>query len=376
MSSCLFLLSWSPTATGGVNQAVIGLSGALQRDTAVRPVIGVTSWGPIALPEQVSGVPVIRIPLHDGYEAGVVPTLKSLVRLPRDLAAITRIVRAQDITIVNVHFPTLGSLVWPVLRALRLYRGKLALTFHGADIRAIGELGTLQRTLWKALISSADVVLTCSAALAAEVRHISPDRKVTVIPNGADIPIFNRASQQRVKTEWFEILNIGKYEHKKGQDVLLAALRALLERGRNVRLTMVGARGPEFDSLQQVASTFGDRVRTVTDVPHDKIPEMMSRSSLFVLPSRAEGFPIVLIEAGAAGLPIVATKIPGVTEFLTDGSNALLVPADDSVALANAIDQMLLNAQLRETLATNIKAHAAGFTWSGYAAAFLGALAL
>jgi glycosyltransferase involved in cell wall biosynthesis len=373
LSSCLFLLSWPPTAVGGVNEAVLGLARALQTDSKLKPIIAVTSWSPAVLPNAVRGIPLIGLQLHDGYDAGVWTAIKSAARLPSDLRAIASALRLHDVKVVNIHFPSLGSAAVSLLQRLRLYKGKVALTFHGADIRHANASGRLARRGWRAFINSVDQVFVCSQALADEVRQLCPQKQVRVIYNGADIGLFasvvrNRGCGQK------RILNVGKFEGKKSQDVLLASFKLLLDRGVDCTLTMIGARGSTTEQIRQAASAFGDRVRMLVDVEHDQIPEHMAHSDLFVLPSRAEGFPIVLIEAGAVGLPVVASNIPGVTELITDGTTGVLVAPDDPNALADAMATVLDSPAIAETLGANLRAKALGFTWRQYADQFTEAL--
>jgi glycosyltransferase involved in cell wall biosynthesis len=373
MDSCMFVLSWPPTATGGVNEAVLGLAGALQATNKLKPIIAVTSWSPVPLPTSVRGIPVLGLQLHDGYQSGIGTALKSLIRLPSDLVAIYKALRINNVVVVNVHFPSLGGAAFVLLRRFGLFKGKVALSFHGADIRGANDSRSLTRMAWKQFIKGADIVFVCSQALATEVRMMSPQIDVRVIYNGADITLFKSVVKTRGSGRK-RLLNIGKFEHKKSQDILLMALRLLLDRGVDCELTMIGAAGPTLEHVRQAAANFPDRVTLLVGVDHDHIPAYMSACDLFVLPSRAEGFPIVLIEAGAAGLPVVATNIAGVTEFITDGTTGLLVEPNDPQALAEAMLKILESEELASSLASRLRGEAFGFTWQRAAEQFIAAL--
>jgi glycosyltransferase involved in cell wall biosynthesis len=369
----MFVLSWPPTGVGGVNEAMLGLAGALKAGSQMNPLIAVTSWSPIPLPQEIRGIPVIGLQLHDGYEAGLWTALKSAARLPSDLAAIARVLKVHDVQIVNLHFPNLGGAAVVLLRRMGLFSGKVALTFHGSDIRGANASRSLTRIAWQGYINGADTIFVCSQGLAAEVHRLCRQKRVRVIHNGADIDLFSRvAKRQRSGSK--RILNIGKFERNKSQEVLLAAFRLLLERGLDYTLTMIGASGPTLAQVRQAALAFGDRVSLLVDVHHDRIPEYMADCDLFVLPSRAEGFPIVLVEAGAAGLPVVATNIGGIAEFITDGVTGLLVEPDDAPALANAMAQVLESEELAAGLAAKLRDEATGFTWQRAAEQFIAAL--
>jgi L-malate glycosyltransferase len=373
MGACLFVLPWSPAHMGGVNEAVLGLAGALKAVHGPRPVIGVTCWSPIPLPAEVRGIPVIGIQLHDGYEAGLWAAIKSAARLPSDLLAIAAALKTHDVEIVNFHYPSLGGAAFVVLQHLGAYRGKVALTFHGTDIRGVNGSRSIIRSAWKTYVNSVDKVFVCSSSLAAEVGKLCPQKQVRIIPNGAAVDLFSSVARVR-GTGTKRILHVGKYDHNKAHDVLLAAFKLLLDRRPDCVLTLIGAAGPALESVRGAVAAFGDRVRLLVDVPHDRIPEYMADCDLFVLPSRAEGFPIVLIEAGAAGLPVVASRIAGVTEFIADGTTGLLVAPANPVELADAMRRVLDSDELASSLAANLRAQAAAFTWERAAQQFIAAL--
>ena len=80
------------------------------------------------------------------------------------------------------------------------------------------------------------------------------------------------------------------------------------------------------------------------------IPDLFSQSNIVVLPSYHEGLPKVLVEAGAAGRPVVTTDVPGCVDAITPGETGLLVPVRDPIALANAIERLLKDKSLRKRM--------------------------
>ena len=88
------------------------------------------------------------------------------------------------------------------------------------------------------------------------------------------------------------------------------------------------------------------------------IPELLAHSDVFVLSSRSEGFPVSVLEAMAAGLPVVATDVGGVAEAVEDGETGLLVPATDAEALARALERLLADGELRRRLGAAGRARA------------------
>ena len=131
------------------------------------------------------------------------------------------------------------------------------------------------------------------------------------------------------------VKTLGRFVHKKGFDVLLHAAAHAVEQGVPFRLE-IGGDGPERNALKALAKRLGigDRVSFCGWI--DDVAAFLADADLFVLPSRIEPFGIVVLEAMACGVPIVATRVSGPLEIL-DEQTALLVSADDPVALAEAV---------------------------------------
>ena len=131
------------------------------------------------------------------------------------------------------------------------------------------------------------------------------------------------------------VKTLGRFVHKKGFDVLLHAAAHAAAQGVPFRLE-IGGDGPERNSLKALAKQLGigDRVTFCGWI--DDVAAFLSDADVFVLPSRIEPFGIVVLEAMACGVPIVATRVSGPLEILDDHT-ALLVPSDDPVVLAEAV---------------------------------------
>jgi glycosyltransferase involved in cell wall biosynthesis len=355
----LFVLSWSPEFVGGVNEVVLSLARELKMQGQYDPLIAVASWAPLPLPATVRGIPVVNIQFHDGYGVSLMATAKCLVHLPSDLIALRRFLRRNNVKVVNPHFPSMGTALFPLLRTFRLFDGKTILSFHGNDIIDLQKLKPADAALFRSALRAADGLVVCSTSLAESLGQIAPDARVTAIHNGADLELFH-ARRRPPLSGPKRILHVGKFEPKKAQDVLLAAFGLLLDAGLDVELTLIGATGPALPRTRELAARFGSRVRILADIPHEQLPETYSQSDLFVLPSRQEPFGIVLLEAGAAGLPVIATKVGGIPELICHQRTGLLVAPDDSTGLASAM-----------TLASAWQREAMQFTWAGTARGYL-----
>jgi glycosyltransferase involved in cell wall biosynthesis len=145
------------------------------------------------------------------------------------------------------------------------------------------------------------------------------------------------------------IVSVGRFAYPKDFATLLEAL-ALLE--TDYRATLVGD-GPD---LAEVAAAVPDQVELLG--ARGDVSDLLARSDVFVLSSRSEGFPVSILEAMAAGLPVVATDVGGVAEAVVDGETGILVPAADPNALAGALERLIADVELRRRLGAAGRARA------------------
>jgi glycosyltransferase involved in cell wall biosynthesis len=148
-------------------------------------------------------------------------------------------------------------------------------------------------------------------------------------------------------------LTAGRLAPVKGQHILLDAVAGLVERERkNIELHIAGD-GPDRKGLEEHASKLGIQDKVVFEgfVNQDQLRELYQKSDVFVLPSFAEGLPVVLMEAMALGVPCVSTWVNGVPELIRDGIDGYTVAPGDSAALADAIERLMSDEGRRESLA-------------------------
>jgi glycosyltransferase involved in cell wall biosynthesis len=164
-----------------------------------------------------------------------------------------------------------------------------------------------------------------------------------------------------------ELVCVARLDHSKGIDVLLQALALMND--PKPRLDVVGT-GLQEGELRRVVDRLGlkNRVRFRGYQDRPGVGAVLSSAIAFVLPSRSEGFGLVLLEAMLAGLPIVATRVGGIPEAVRDESEALLVPPENPLALATALARILHDSELRSRLAAAGRARGRGFTWERAAA--------
>lgn len=179
------------------------------------------------------------------------------------------------------------------------------------------------------------------------VQH-SPIRSCGVRHTGPS-PAFRE--QLGIDAGVFVVLTVGRLSHEKNQALLMRALSRALQLDHSLPLlAIIVGDGPERAPLESLAAALGVS-QSVRFAGHQNDTGPYYRSAdIFVLPSRTEGSPNVLLEAIDAGLPIVATAVGGVPEVVTHEQSALLVPSGDDEAMAQAIVRMVRNPDLRNNL--------------------------
>lgn len=252
------------------------------------------------------------------------------------------IVREFDPDIVHVHFPLAQSI--PVVGAHVLpHRWRLVVTVHNSDIRvAPFEIPPIRK--WQArLFARADWITAVSRALLDDAEHLYPGLlpKAEVIGNGVG-PMWFQAPPVPDEDRQKYVLFVGRFHRVKGVDLLLHAWQQISARLPGVNLWLAGE-GAESDSLKGMMDELGisPRVRFIGKKRQDELLQLYRNAQVVVLPSRREGLPLTLLEAGACGAICVGTRIPGIPEIIQDGTTGFLAEPESSASLALALSRAL-----------------------------------
>ena len=371
----LFVVPWDIEHPGGVNQVVTNLHDEVAKAGEFAPLILVNEWSagrPVE--KQVDGRRTIYFRLASPWPDGtLLGFVKWLVMSPILFAGLWQIWRRHRVAVFNVHYVTLAVVPIAILRGLRVYRGKLLLSFHGIDLAWALQSRPIDRALWRFVLRRTDAAIACSHAFGGEVEGFAAGATpVVVIHNGLDATRFVQSTDDdggrldRLAGRRF-ILAVATFERKKGLDVLLRAFADVRRAHPQVALALVGRRADETPELRALCTRLGldQDVEFFENVPHSQVHSFFERAEIFCLPSRSEPFGIVLLEAGAFRLPVVASRVGGIPEIIDDGESGLLVPPDNPGALATAIARMLDDATFARAAGERLNARVrAEFTWT------------
>lgn len=350
----MFVLPWELRHPGGVNEVVRNLLAGFERDGPLRPAVLTSDWScPRPDVRVVDGRTTVharlRIPCDEARP------LKSFllfcVTLPFALWRLGRALRRERVAVVNPHYPTLAAWNFVLARRLGFWRGRIVLSPHGDDMLHASRTRGWERLWWRGLYRAADVIVTPSNHLRDEVLRLDPslEPRISVVYNGVDAPRLraiagsaDAALPPELKGRRY-VLNVGSFEPRKAQDVLLRAFRRVVDAVPDARLVLVGGAGPWSPRMAAMIAEAGltGHVHRYESAPFTTVVALLRHAELLALPSRHETFGIALIEAGLFGVPAVATRVGGIPEVIEDGVNGRLIEPEDADVLSERIAELL-----------------------------------
>ncbi|AKK26196.1 glycosyltransferase family 4 protein [Mycobacterium sp. EPa45] len=266
---------------------------------------------------------------------------------PRYIFQLIKIIQRHNVAIIHSH--NRGSKYWSMACRLLKSNLKLVHTLHDTRI-GMSSLDVLFHNL------TIDATIAISQAVSDEAAAL-PIKRVKQIENGIPISLFRSISPQQNDPK-VRIISVGRlFPEKKGQDVLIRAVKRCVDRGLDVECIFVGkpAAGDlhTLPMLEALTSTLGLTGRVKFVQGRTDVASLLADADIFVLPSRWEGFGLALVEAMAAGLPVIASNIDGPANVITDGSDGLLFESGSDEHLAEKITTLIQSPTLAQTLSTN-----------------------
>ncbi len=214
------------------------------------------------------------------------------------------------------------------------------------------------RAIWR---NSVMVIAKCQGE-ADMIHAVDRNAHVTLVPNGVDLQAFTPA--QVPDDGPLRLLCVARLIERKGQHHLIAAVRRLIDFGVDVMLDLIGI-GDARPSNEALASTLGvaDRVRFVGYVPREEIAQHYAAAHIFVLPSYNEGMSVATLEAMAAGLPVIITRVGGAAELVVEGENGMTFDWADVDGLTERIRCLANDRALLRRMGAASRERAVSFAW-------------
>ncbi len=292
-----------------------------------------------------------------------VPTGDSTARISLSVwlePRIKQLLKEESFDIIHLHEPLAPIIPLFILQLSQAVNVGTFHAFHGS-----GRMYWITKYILKRWYDKLDGRIAVSNPALGFVRnHFPGDYKV--IPNGIDFERFSNPAPPLTDFQdgKINILFVGRLEKRKGLKYLLGAYSKLKWKHPNTRLIIVGPGNPEPESYRFIAERNIEDVVFVGSVSYEDLPRYYQVADIFCSPATGqESFGIVLLEAMAAGKPIVATSIEGYSSVMTHGQEGLLVPPMDEAALESSLETLIEDASLRGELANNGRMKAPKYDW-------------
>jgi glycosyltransferase involved in cell wall biosynthesis len=333
MSKRTILHTIETSGPGGAETVLLHLASRLNRDhfrsLALLPHRG---WLSERLEE--AGVPVHFVHSNGWYD----------FRVPR---AIRRLIREEGIDLIHSHLP--GHNFYSCL-AGSLAGRPAVVTYHGAvELMRTSPLKDRIRLATVRNLADSVVVVCDYIGQLLEAKHF-PAKKIVRIYNGISTEKFSAArdghlrAELRVPEDAPLVGTVANVRESKGYEYLVRAAKLVIDRAPDTHFVAVGDVNPVLGKpLFALVDEFQLRDRFHFLGFRKDVPEILRALNVFVLASESEGFPLVALEAMAAGKSVVMTRSGGQQEIVEDGVNCLLVPPADAEALAVGIEELLAN---------------------------------
>jgi phosphatidylinositol alpha-mannosyltransferase len=315
--------------------------------------------------DEAEPISSVDAPVHRIGRVVSIPANGSVARITlsvRSYLQAKRLLQEEQFDLIHLHEPMMPALPLTVLRhsnttnvgTFHAFRNTPLTYFYGKPIL---------RPFFRKLHGH---IAVSSAARDFVGEYFRADYRV--IPNGIDFPRFNRRYPplEQLADERPTVLFVGRLEKRKGLKFLLRAWPKVLERQPNARLVVVG-RGRPLEGYRRFAARQGWSPSDVVFagyVAAEDLPRYYQSCDVFCAPNTGqESFGIVLLEAMAAGAPIVASDIPGYRDVVSDGEQGLLVEPKNAGAIADAVSRLLANPGLRATMRRAGQDKARAYDW-------------
>ena len=332
-------------APGGVQVHVQQLAGRLER-RGHRVIV----LAPARAAPREENVVAVGRPIRLRYNGSVAPIA------PHSARSVRRALEEFGPDVVHAHEPFTPS---ASMHAARWSRAPVVATFHAYADRSLllQASARLLRRIWRSI----DVRIAVSEAAREHVSRAFRGQ-VRVIPNGVEVGLFAGAEPIELPAGR-RILFVNRLDRRKGFVDMVDAF-GLLAATHPDALLVVAGDGKERSAVRRLPPATRRRVVLLGSVPHHLLPPYHASCEVFCAPATGqESFGIVLVEAMAAGLPIVATDIPGYREVVRGGEDGLLVPPADPGAVAGALRRLLDDPELGKRLVDSARSRAEAYSW-------------
>jgi glycosyltransferase involved in cell wall biosynthesis len=203
----------------------------------------------------------------------------------------------------------------------------------------------------KRIIRSSDIIQVISNFLGDWAREMGFKKEIIVIPNAVDLQLFSNNNYSRDKSEDVNLITTSRLVRKNAIGDIIDSLIYLPQ---NVKLLIIGI-GDLENSLKKKVKilNLADRVKFLGYISHNDLPKYLQASDIFIRPSLSEGFGNSFIEAMATKIPVIATSVGGIVDFLKDGDTGLFCEIKNPKSIAQKVEKLLKDKESRDYIVRN-----------------------
>jgi len=362
MKICMLTWEFPPRIVGGISRHCLGLTKALVKKNHEVRVITLEFPGAPEY-EEIEGMKIHRVKIELGHPNFITWTFIFNHFMEKLVAILNQEV---EFDVIHIH----DWLTAPVGIASKYYLNKpLVSTVHSIEIGRAQGLHSPDSLLidgleWWMTYESKRVI-SCSSSMKWELEnhfHL-PSEKITVIPNAVDISKYEKqidreAVKRRYGIEPYErvVLFVGRLVPQKGVEYLIRAIPLILQQHGNVKFVIAGD-GWSKDYLEDLARSVGfiDKIRFLGFISDSELTELTMSADVLVVPSVYEPFGIVALEGMAAGVPVVAANVGGLSEIIEHDRTGVLVYPKNFESIAWGVNRVLSDPGYSNWLVQNAK---------------------
>lgn len=302
----------------------------------------------------ISQQPIVD-PINPSVNVHILPDRKALGYFLMVPAVKKLLIKIQP-DLVNAHYAS----GYGTTARLVGYRPWI-ISVWGSDVYDFPYKSPLHKWLLKRNIRAADQVASTSHCMAEQTRLLIPELSdIAITPFGVDLSAYSNIHPKVPSHKKDLVIGTVKImRHQYGIDTLIEAYAMLVNRFTSkqtvnvpeLHLRLVGG-GDLTSELKALARRLGvgDSVTFVGRVPHSKVPQELTKLDIYVALSRRESFGVAIVEASAAGRPVVVSDAGGLPEVVVEGETGFIVPCEEPQAAADALEKLVLDAELRHQL--------------------------
>lgn len=332
--------------------------------------------------EFMDGIEVIRFPYFYPtkfqklcYEGGIMRNIRksflAKIQIPFFLFSFFyfsyKFIKNRKIKIINTHWILPSGVIGGILK--KILKIKHISTAHAIDVYTLEKI-PFRKIIAKFIYDNSDYMICVSYDLKKRILgllNMEKSQKIFIKPMGTNIKFIEKSIDKKSE---FNVLFIGRFVEKKGLEYLIKAMDEIRKENKEINLLIAGS-GPLEEKIKKMVKELNleDKVKFLGWLERERIHEIFGISDILVVPSiitkdgDTEGMPTVILEAMAAGVPVIATNVGGIGYFVKNYENGIIIEQKNPIQIKEKVLELYKNKELREKIVKRAKEFVQDFTF-------------